>query len=161
MDFRKRFQWKGLNKSFSSRFELSKMGYPLWQLQTELFLMELEHLTVLLSFILFPCIIFGLGLVLLFLRRWITNTVMHVISSMYCRASFVNQTFKTKHHKWSPFILKSFIFELSLSLRPDSQDKEALDEEEETLGATYILLLTILTLLFVFLIINVIVLLLM
>ena len=79
------------------------MVYPLWQLQTELFLMELEHLTVLLSFILFPCIIFGLGLVLLFLRRWITNTVMHVISSMYCRASFVNQTFKTKHHKWSHF----------------------------------------------------------
>ena len=59
------------------------------------------------------------------------------------------------------FFKKSFIFHLSLSLRPNSQDKEALDEEEETLGATYILLLTILTLLFVFLIINVIVLLLM
>ena len=84
------------------------------------------------------------------------------MSSVQCIAGHHLLTRLSKLNITSEAIfLKSFIFHLSLSLRPDSQDKEALDEEEETLGATYILLLTILTLLFVFLIINVIVLLLM
>ena len=48
-----------------------------------------------------------------------------------------------------------------LQLRPDSLDKEGQKEEEENLGATYILLVTILTLLTIFLLINMIVLLLM
>ena len=52
--------------------------------------MELEHLTVLLSFLLFPCVIFGLGLALLFLRRsflLITHFVM--IISLPCNISFI------------------------------------------------------------------------
>ena len=50
--------------------------------------MELEHLTVLLSFLLFPCVIFGLGLALLFLRGsflLITHFVM--IISLSCNIS--------------------------------------------------------------------------
>ena len=102
--------------------------------------MELEHLTVLLSFLLFPCVIFGLGLALLFLRRsflLITHVVM--IISLPCNISFIPS-------------------------RPDpgsKKDKEQQKLEEENLGATYILLVTILALLVTFLLFNSIVLLLM
>ena len=100
----------------------------------QLFEMELEHLTVLLSFLIFPCVIFGLGLALLFLRRsflLITHVVM--IISLPCNISFIpgqtQQARRTRSNRswrrrtwepptscWSPSLPFSSPFSFSILL---------------------------------------------